>query len=256
MGHKEGWTIKKAEHGSIDAFKLWCWRRLLRVPGTARRWNQSILKEINPEYSLEGLTLKLKLKLQYFGHLMCKADSWEKTLMLEKTEGRRRRGRQRKRWLDGITDSTYMNLSKFREIVRDRGAWHDAVHGVSKSWTQLSDWTTTKNDNLTSLEHPKVNLSYWTCLVEEGIDQFQWCQTHDVSHKCWELGVNHAHRTIYLSVMDWGTKKATGQEQTVNIEAERQQEGGLSTNQSSKLLAHVPLFHGISLTKHKFRQSY
>ena len=154
----ESWTIKKAECQRIDAFKLWCWRRLLRVPWTARKSNQSILKEINPEYSLEGLMLKLKL--QYFGHLMWRTDSLENTLMLGKIDGSRRNGWQRMRWLDSTTNLIDMNLSKLREAVMDREAWRVAVHGVTKNQTRRSDWTTTCSGDwrLECLEKHQVRL--------------------------------------------------------------------------------------------------
>ena len=167
----DSWTVKKAERWSIDAFELWCWRRLLRIPWTARRSNQSMPKEINPEYSLEGLMLKLTF--QNFGHLMQKASSLEKILMLGKIEGKRRRGWQRMTRLYGIVHSVHIGLSKPQEMVKDRRAWRAAVHGVSKSWTQLSDWTTPCPTVLCSCSH----LSYLTAVAV-------WTPNTWLFHRC------------------------------------------------------------------------
>ena len=154
MYGNESWTVKKAERRRIDAFELWCWKRLLRVPWTARRYNQSILKEISPGCSLEGLMLKLKL--QYFSHLMLRVDSLEKTLMLGRIGGRRRRGRQRMRWLDGITNSMDVSLGELRELVMDREAWHAVIHGVTKRRTRLSNWTEEQNRMISSSTQGKL----------------------------------------------------------------------------------------------------
>ena len=177
----ESWTIRKAEHWRIDAFELWYWRRLLRAPWTARRCNQSILEEISPKYSLEGLMLKPKL--HYFGHLMRRADSFEKTLMLGKIEGGRRRGRQRMRWLDGVTVYMGVSLSKLQELVMDREAWCAAIHGITNSWIWVSNWTEL---NRTILRIPNSSTSH------------SWIPTMNI---CWEFGNTKDDLSVHVGTL-------------------------------------------------------
>ena len=187
----ESWTVKKAERRRIDVFELWCWRRLLRVPWTAQRSNQSIVKEISPEYSLEGLMPRLKL--QYFNHQMWRADSYEKTLMLGNIEGRRRRGQQRMRWLDGITGSVDMNLGRLRELVMDRDAWRVAIHGVTKSWTQLSDWTEL---NWTDRDRKQISACQRPGIGRRGLNVKQYDRIFSDDENILYLHCGGGHQTL------------------------------------------------------------
>ena len=185
----ESWTIKKAEHWRIDAFELWCWQRLLKVPWTTRRSNLSLLKEISAEYSLEGLMLKLKL--QYFGYLMQRTDSFEKTLMLGKIEGRWRTGWQRMRWLNGITNLMDMSLSKLQELVMDRETWHAAVHGITKSWTLLSGWIELNWTELNPLQYSWASLV--TQMIQSSLAMWEtWVQSLDWKDRLEEGMATHS----------------------------------------------------------------
>ena len=186
----ESWTIKKAECQRTDAFELWCWIRLFRVPWTTRRSNQAILKEINPEYSIGGLMLKF----QYFGHVMWRANSLDKTLMLGKIESRRRRGRQRMRWLDGITYSMNMSLSKLQEIEKDREAWCAVVHGVPKSWAWLSNWTTILGRTIFPIILAPRMFGWQECGICHQSEDLQ-----DLFLRFWELGANDAPRQDHIT---------------------------------------------------------